>query len=252
MSTEQSSLPDIDSDTFEELIARMASAANRRIKGLCAETRDKAYAEKGLLEWWEAELFGGTHTYEVVERLEHEYRMGTSVSGMITATLREIERLSEQVGDKSLSSSIHSIGTPRGALRYILQLFAYRQIKYKRLNPTHIVASTLDTLPAARKSAFVDYLKQSQRDEKDGLLGWVRLEWLGTQNALAALLVILKRMGWIHDYRPYKAIQMAFTKTDTIHKVLRPSALELLMLEDAFQKDLALFKSIKQNTKKNL
>ena len=251
MSTEQSFLPDIDSDRFEELIARMAAAADRRIKVLCAEARDRAYAEEGLLEWWEAELFGGSHTHEVVERLEHEYRMGTSTSGMITATLREIERLSEQVGNKSLSSILHSVKTPRGVLRYILQLFAYRRIRYQRLNPSLTEVSTLNTLPAARKSAFADYLKQSLRESKDDLLGLVRLEWLSTQNTLAALFVILKERGWLRDYRPYRAIQTAFTKSDTIDKILRPSSLELLQLEDAFQKDLALFKAIKPNPKKN-
>ena len=252
MSFEQSFLPNIDSATFEKLLVRVAALAERRIKGVFIDSRDKAYAEEGVLEWWEAELFGGTHTHEIVDHLEQEYRLGASALEMTISTLRRIGRLSEDVGDNHISELSRGVKSPRDAFRFILQVLVFRRIKYQRLNPTQLDIPTYSTLPPSRKTLFADYLRQFKPETKGEGMDSLKLDWLGTQNSLAALLVILKEKGWVRDYKPYRAVQSAFTKSDTIDKILRPSSLEPLLEEAPFKKDLAAFKSIKVNPKINL
>jgi len=48
-----------------------------------------------------------------------------------------------------------------------------------------------------------------------------RMQWLGTQKQLAELFIELKRKGWIVDFE-YEAIKGAFTKSNTIHQILKP------------------------------
>jgi hypothetical protein len=244
------SLRGIDNTAFQRMIVRMAGITKRRIAVLCAEARDVAYAEDGMLEWWGVELFAGDHTHEIVERIEHEYRMGTSALNIAESALREVERISEVVGSKHLSQASAGIANGRDAFRYVLQVFAYRWITYERSVSYNPDITTLATLPPARKSAFSDYFNQELNDAKELSSTKAKLEWDSTQITLAALLFTLKERGWLGDYKPYRAIQLAFTKSETIDQILRPSNLEELMGETYFNKALAAFKGVKVNPKK--
>lgn len=52
-------------------------------------------------------------------------------------------------------------------------------------------------------------------------LSYNRIEWLGTQKQLGELFVELRNKGWIQDIN-YDALKSCFTKSKSIHQVLKP------------------------------
>lgn len=52
-------------------------------------------------------------------------------------------------------------------------------------------------------------------------LNLIQMEWLGTQKELAELFIELKNKGYIKEFK-YNTIKACFTKTNTIHQILKP------------------------------
>ncbi|WP_375418301.1 hypothetical protein [uncultured Hymenobacter sp.] len=218
---------DITYKQFDTLVVRSARLAIRKSREFMPEAPDRDYVDKSLLECWEAQVFYGVDTAQVIEAIQEAYRIGVPIAELVSSTMELIERLSAHRQGNRDSSFSRTVNGPRDVYKYILYLFAYKRVIYMRKNSHQIEVRTIETLPAAQGSMFAAYLPPPPPDVEARGKGAhnpiiLRLEWLGTQKALAALLVILKKLGWIRDFKPFSIIQQAFTNADTIDQLLRP------------------------------
>ena len=81
-----------------------------------------------------------------------------------------------------------------------------------------------DLLEQIDDVVFEDWLSENPISEINDLATKraKKLDWLGDQKELTDLFVTLKQKGWIREVES-KTIKSAFTKTDTIHQVLKPN-----------------------------
>jgi len=61
----------------------------------------------------------------------------------------------------------------------------------------------------------------SKPENEQKTITFDKIEWLGTQKELAELFIELKKNEWIKEFK-YSAIKACFTKSKTIHQVLKP------------------------------
>lgn len=241
----------IDYRSFERLVSRFARLAEARIKNFMPDAPDRAYAEKSIIDCWEAEIFQGHETNQLVEAVEHGYRMGEPIVDLVNSVLATVRRLAEQGSKKKLSILSGGISEHRDAFKYIVHLFTFRWVIYQRTNPARVgEVSIIKTLPPVEKTLLADFLRQVPYDEDYSAISQ-QIEWLGTQTQLAALLVTLKKMGWISDYKPYSIVERAFANTKSIGQMLRPATEDgEAQYPRISSKDFGLFKDIRQNRKK--
>ena len=138
-----------------------------------------------------------------------------------------IKRLHADRGGKRETSFGYTVHEPRDVFKYIVHLFSYRRVIHAHSNPSRKEVRIIDTLPEIRGTMFEKYIKLVQHEEDEDYTKTERIEWLGSQASLAALLITLKKGGWIPDYKPYSLIKRAFTKSDTIDQIMRSKDKEL-------------------------
>ena len=236
---------------FDTLVARFARLAAVKIGEFLPQAPDRKYVEDSLLVCWREQLFNGLDAEVVVEHIESSYRMGTAIHELVGSTMRAIENLQDRRGQRGHTSFNFSVNGSRDAFKYIIHLFAYRRIVHMRTNPYQKEIRLSDTLPATEGTMFDELIKLASTNQVDESSPFERIEWLGSQSKLAALLVTLKKEGWIAGYHPYQIVKRAFSNTNTIEQILRPGGIEGEATFDRISdKDFAAFKGIRANFKK--
>lgn len=230
--------------SLESSVARLEKMFRIQVVHNLPNVLDRVYAQEAKVREWQEQVLSGDLTGLVVQTIENGYREGTPMPQLAELTLETAHYLRSRGDGKSLSPCINQIDSPKAAHKYILALFAFRRLMYMRLNPVHYYQSVdsrrldiLETLPVPQAGTLEEMPKP-------------KFNWLGTQTALAALFITLKRGGWIEEYTPYSIIERAFSNTKNIDQAFRPA------LEDGEptypkipKKDFTSFEQIKPNKK---
>ena len=212
------------------------------------EAPDRDYVEASLLECWKSQLHLGLDAERVIEEIETGYRIGIPILELVSSTMDVIKRLHAERGGKRETSFGHTITQHRDVFRYILHLFSYRRVIYDLSNPSRTVVSTIKILPEVRGTIFDRYINLVSHIEEEDYAKTERIEWLGSQASLAALLITLKKNRWIPDYKPYSLIKRAFTKSDTIDQIIRSKDKDVeSRYKQIPRKNFVFFEGIKPN-----
>jgi len=214
------------------------------------EAPDRDYVEKSLLECWEANLVDGQEARIVVQEIEKAYRVGMIVADLVDYVTDMAEKLIAQRNKRHPPSAIDNLLSKRNAFKFIIDILTFKISKFTKYNSDIKNFSILMTLNPPKDALFAEYIKSSQEEQVRQYPEIVRIEWLGTQNALAALLATLKQKNWITDFKPYKTLKILLTETDTIDTVLRPDSADGEAIYGQIPKmNFKFFDSIKVNTK---
>lgn len=245
---------DLSYGKLQSIVARFARFALYKSKSFMPQAPDREYVEQSLLECWENRLFTGQGIRQLVQEIENSYRVGVPVIDLVSHTVNSAEKNLKERGNKKGHSINNEILEPRSAYKYIIELLTYRRLLMLRSNPSASDANILDTLPPAQGSMFASYLTAELGQETaNSHIVIERIVWLGSQNALAALLATLKGYQWILTYMPYKTIKATFTETDTIDTVLRPDMSDGEPLYSSIPTmNFKFFEGIKPNPKPKL
>lgn len=243
----------ISNEDFEELIVRFSRLAVDRIKRWKPKAPDRAYVENSAYICWENSVFFGDKHNGFVTAIEDEFRIGSTVAELIEFVFRFINRLPSNKQSDTERNITGLFKTNRDVFKYLVHLFTLRRIDFQRNNHLATNVTIVATLPKTDRTIFDSFLNfQTTTEATEDTIesNHAKIPWLGTQSALAALLVTLKEKGWIEDYKPYKTIINLFTNSKSIDQYLRPAEEDgKAQHERILKKDFLAFENIRPNRK---
>ena len=232
-------------ERLETLVRRFTNSVMIAHQNAHPDATDRDYVNRMLLKSWEDQLLKVFKNPQTIQLLETDHRLGKSASALV-ATLVQADGNALSQTRAAFLKTAKKGGVTRVAFKAIIYLFAFRRAdalaKGEMLN-----FNIVHSLPR-EVSQFKTGIDSVVQPDDTSI---VPISWVGSQAALAALLLTLRTKGYISDLPPAPSIQKIFTNAKSIDQYLRPGASSALTQgRKNLKADLLAFEGIRINKNK--